>query len=874
MKNKFAVTCAVLLGLSLGASAADDYVWDNVVIGGGGFVSGIITSKTKPNVIYARTDVGGAYRWDEASQSWKCITDFLTSGYNGLYGIEAIALDPQHAERIYMLAGTSYFNDGLTMILRSDDYGNTWDTINVTSQFKASGNGDGRQTGERLAVDPNNSNIFFCGTRSNGLWKSTDRGTTWSNVSGLSASTSGQGINFIIFDKNKVSSGVTQRIYAGELVLGSSTTKNLFVSEDAGETWSEIALPTLSKSLMPYRAVLTPGGKYLYVTTGNNVGPGWAGGGAVSRGAFLKYDTENKTWVDLSPENMMDDPADPENPGRTFWDAVLGGFGGVSMDPADSNHIVVSSHNKWKPQRWENSTKVAWGDKIWVTSDGGTTWYSVLGNYDDNNVKEASDSDPYAVLNKNGYNWIEGESIHWIGSVEFDPFNTKRVFAVSGNGIYMADDFGANKRFQFHFSAKGLEETVPNDLVSIPGGPLITVIADYDGFVHADISKPVSGTRHSPQLGTTTGIDYAKLSPNVVVRVGGRNKPATSSDYVFPLYYSTDTARTWTQFATDPDPGWAYCGKVAVSADGKVVLWNPDQGSKLYRTDNWGATWTTATGITSSKGFPRADPLDSNVFYAYNGYVYISTDKGKSFTAAGTRSFSWMPDMEVTPGRSGHIWVAGYAWDGINGGFLARSTDGGKTWVDIDSASDPQYKQRVQHCEAIGFGKEAPGASYPAIYIYGTIGGVRGIWQSIDEAKSWTKIDDPQHQYGALSNGGFVRGDANTFGVVYRSTAGRGIPARMPVAMVGVKKQHAIRPVSTDFARMINDKLYVNISGKAGNLDISVYNLNGRLLYGRQIGNSMVLPLSSMVKHPGMYVVNIRNKNGGNVFSKKMQVIR
>ncbi|WP_229257251.1 GDSL-type esterase/lipase family protein [Duganella callida] len=44
--------------------AAAQYAWDNVSIGGSGFVSGLIASKTEPGLIYARTDVGGAYRWD------------------------------------------------------------------------------------------------------------------------------------------------------------------------------------------------------------------------------------------------------------------------------------------------------------------------------------------------------------------------------------------------------------------------------------------------------------------------------------------------------------------------------------------------------------------------------------------------------------------------------------------------------------------------------------------------------------------------------------------------------------------------------------------------------------------------------------------
>ncbi|WP_229259024.1 GDSL-type esterase/lipase family protein [Duganella flavida] len=44
--------------------ASTQYAWDNVSIGGSGFVSGLITSKTEKDLIYARTDVGGAYRWD------------------------------------------------------------------------------------------------------------------------------------------------------------------------------------------------------------------------------------------------------------------------------------------------------------------------------------------------------------------------------------------------------------------------------------------------------------------------------------------------------------------------------------------------------------------------------------------------------------------------------------------------------------------------------------------------------------------------------------------------------------------------------------------------------------------------------------------
>lgn len=773
--KKVVCGCTVLQVLLVSLlCAADTFVWGTVTMGGGGFVSAIITSKTEKNCIYARTDVGGAYRWNDADASWIPLNDWLDNNSNGLYGIESIALDPSNPGRLYMLGGTDYWNDGKTVFMRSDDYGATFDTINVTARFKAHGNGYGRQNGERLAVDPNNADILFCATRKSGLWRSSDRGSTWSQVAGVAAPANAEGICFVLFDKTRSSGGVTKRIYIGTSV----TSDNLFVSDDGGAIWTAIALPALAKQVMPQRAVLTPGGRFLYVAAANGAGPGFGNGTTISRGAVLKYDTEAKTWTNVSPENWIDDPEDPENPGQTLWDAHFGGFGGISMDMADSGHIIVSSINAWKPQRWNNATKAGWGDKIFVTTDGGTSWTSVFGDKKDDEIGALPADAPMAVLDKNGYNWIEGESIHWAGSIEFDPFNPKRVFVTSGNGIFMTDNLDPKKRFNWYFAVKNLEETVPEDLVSIPGGPLITVIGDYDGFVHTNINQPVPASRHQPQMGSTTGIDYATNNPGVVVRVGGNDKTETDKDYVFPLYYSNDTGASWTKFKTHPGPSQNYKGKIAVSADGNVVLWNPHEKNTLLRTDDWGATWTTCTGVSAQKCFPAADPVNPDVFYVFSSGICKSTDRGKTFTKVDNANFSWTNDMQLTPGYEGHVWVTGFAWDGVNGGFLARSTDGGVTFENIDPGVNVRYTQKIQHSEAIGFGKAAPGTTYPAIYMYGTVGGVRGVWQSIDEAKTWVRVDDAAHQFGALSNGNFIRGDMNTFGVVYRSTAGRGIAAR------------------------------------------------------------------------------------------------
>ena len=89
-KNYFLLFLLLLASLSGKAQNA----WKNVQIGGGGFVSGIITSKSDANLKYARTDVGGAYRWDAANKKSIPVLDWLSIDQTGYSGVESLAIDP------------------------------------------------------------------------------------------------------------------------------------------------------------------------------------------------------------------------------------------------------------------------------------------------------------------------------------------------------------------------------------------------------------------------------------------------------------------------------------------------------------------------------------------------------------------------------------------------------------------------------------------------------------------------------------------------------------------------------------------------------------------------------------------------------------
>ena len=63
------------------AAPSEAYEWKNVVTGaGGGFVPGIIFNESEKDLIYARTDIGGACRWNAADGEWNSLTDFVRLG--------------------------------------------------------------------------------------------------------------------------------------------------------------------------------------------------------------------------------------------------------------------------------------------------------------------------------------------------------------------------------------------------------------------------------------------------------------------------------------------------------------------------------------------------------------------------------------------------------------------------------------------------------------------------------------------------------------------------------------------------------------------------------------------------------------------------
>src|SRR5262249_12606213 len=118
--------------------------------------------------------------------------------------------------------------------------------------------------------------------------------------------------------------------------------------------------------------------------------------------------------------------------------------------------------------------------------------------------------------------------------------------------------------------------------------------------------------------------------------------------------------------------------------------------------------------------------------------------------------------IQSVPGEAGNLFYTPGIEAQPNDGFY-QSTNGGVTWNTVPN---------VNAVDAFGFGAAAPGQSYPAIYIAGWVNNAYGIWQSINDAQSWTQIGT--YPNGSLDQIRTISGDPNVYGQVYVGFAGSG----------------------------------------------------------------------------------------------------
>lgn len=211
-----------------------------------GSVGAVAVAPSDPNVVYVGSGEGlqrpdlstgdGIYRSADAGKTWTHL------GLRDGQQIPMLAVDPRDPDRVFAaVLGHPYGPNAERGIFRSTDGGRSWTKV----LYKDENTG-----GMDVALDPSNPNTVyavlwaarqapweigssFTLSASNGLYKSTDGGTTWRPLtSGLPSAADGLGRIGI-----EVSRADPRRLYA---IVGADRGGGLYASRDAGETWARV----------------------------------------------------------------------------------------------------------------------------------------------------------------------------------------------------------------------------------------------------------------------------------------------------------------------------------------------------------------------------------------------------------------------------------------------------------------------------------------------------------------------------------------------------------------------------------------------------------------------------------------------------------
>ena len=512
------------------AAKAESYAWNSVVIGGGGFVDGFAFHPKSSGILYARTDMGGAYRWDVEHFSWIPITDWIGRTADN-YGILSIALDAQDTGKVYLLTGkyTNSWSSAYGYVLASNDGGKTFGQ-RTALHGKVGGNADGRGAGERLAVDPHLGSVLYwagtswdsvcwgCGVqdtwRKGALWKSANGGQSFDSVSSFP---NGNGL-FVLFDPTCGTTGVaTKEIYAS-FDSSNAQAPAIWHSRDAGLSWS--LLPGQPPDLLATYG--TVAGANIFFSFNNGLGPN-----GITKGAVYRYHPQDSSWTNISPV---------KNP--TF------GYGSVSTCGQNPARLVVSSVDYWNH------------DEIWLSNDTGNTWTKKLS---------------VGTLDNSWAMWSTARRPHWLASVQCDPFDSSVALFGTGYGLFRTSDLSDSKP-TWAFADSNFEELSVKQLVSPPvGAPLVTAVGDQGGFRHVRLDQAPTQV-HLPDVGTTLALEVAWNKPSIFVKASGSAGAGTTFGAI-----STDSAKSWTSFATQP-PGVGVVNgggvrSIVLACDASSILW-------------------------------------------------------------------------------------------------------------------------------------------------------------------------------------------------------------------------------------------------------------------------------------------------------------
>ncbi|MGF2414190.1 MAG: WD40/YVTN/BNR-like repeat-containing protein, partial [Ferruginibacter sp.] len=567
----------------------------------------------------------GIWRTDDGGRSWKNL------GLKDTRHIIRIIIHPKNADIVWVAAiGHLFGANEERGIFKTIDGGKTWKKVLYVNN----------QTGcSDLIMEPGNPAVLYAGTwriqrtpyslESGGdggaIWKSTDAGETWKNISTNKGLPKGLwGITGIT-----VAPSNTDKIYA----IIENKDGGLFMSTDAGETWTLQSSDNNIRQRAWYYSKI-----FVDPKNENNV--------YALNVNFLKSTDAGKTFKNINtPHGDHHDLwIDPEDGNRMI--IADDGGGQISFDGGDNfstyenqptaQFYRVSTDNHF-PYRILGAQQDNSTIRILSRSSGGqitqSDWQETAGNESGYVVADPSNPDIVYGGNYSGYlsrlDHKTGENravsvwpddplgagadvskyrFQWNFPIFFSPHNPKKLYA-GGNMLFTTENEGAS------WAALGGDLTTNDKSKQRSSGGPIT--KDNTGVeVYCTIFTATESALEKDLL--WTGSDDGLIN---VSKDGGKSwtnvTPAAAGPWMM-----------WNCVETDPFvQGKAYFAGTKYKSD--------DFAPYIFKTEDYGKTWVKITNGIAATHFTRAIRADKKVkglLYAGTEYgMYISYDDGANW---------------------------------------------------------------------------------------------------------------------------------------------------------------------------------------------------------------------------------------------------
>jgi photosystem II stability/assembly factor-like uncharacterized protein len=597
------------------------YTWKPLKVGAGGWVVGMYVHPTERGLLYVRTDVSGAYRWNPNTSEWKqvVLSTTLPAGYvdyAAYEGVHSLVGAPGNPDIAYMVFRKQVF--------RSNNRGNTWTATTFGSKnIIVEPNGEGRQEGERLSVDPANSDVVYYGSINQGLWRTENGGDTWERVAAIPSGEYAHGVNTVIFDKESGTSGSKTN-----LIYVTVDNGGVFKTMDAGQNWEQIAEggPGTNKR---YRDAEIGADCAYYVVCSND-------NGAI--GGVWKY-TPAGEWKNIAPSGSQpyqDIAIDPNN-AQSLAVIRNGGMAWTSTNQGDTwmphnNFKRVSSSIAWISQQTDNWLSV--GElqfdpfekgKLWFAEGFGVCW-----------TKE---------LALSTITWTEESAgiEESCGNDVICPPGGKPLTAMWDLGVFYHEDPDAYN-------------AVRSQTVFRSGWALDWCPAD-PSFVVATLQSH-HGEKSQCSYSSNGGKSWTKFA----------SIPDDMTYGVVAIAAENKNNIVW------------------LSCNGKLPYYTKNRGGSWIQGAFAGVSSSGYTSYTSPRKPLCADRVEPATFYYFHttSGIFRSTDGGENWTKVANNPIPncWNLTMKATPGHAGDLWLAEGKQGNVVGG-LWHSANGGETWTAV-----------------------------------------------------------------------------------------------------------------------------------------------------------------------------------------------